>query len=88
LSAANAIKDCIRDWHFGTPEGEHVALAVYSNGLYYGIAKDIFYSFPVTCKNGTYSVVSDVEIDETIKSLMKKSEEELLTERQEAGLDK
>ncbi|ETO09405.1 malate dehydrogenase, partial [Reticulomyxa filosa] len=58
VSAANAIKDAIRDWHFGTPEGAHVALAVYSDGSHYGVAKDIFFSFPVTCKNGTYTIVS------------------------------
>jgi len=72
MSVANAIKDCIRDWHFGTLEGEHVALAVYSDGLYYNIAKDIFYSFPVTCKNGTYSVVPDLKISDYARNLMKK----------------
>jgi len=88
LSAANAIKDCVHDWHFGTPKGEHVALAVYSDGSHYGIAKDIFFSFPVVCKNGTYCIVSDVKIDATVKGLIKKTEEELLAERHEAGLDK
>jgi len=87
-ATANAIKDCIRDWHFGTPEGEYVALAVYSNGSYYGLAKDIFYSLPVRCNNGTYSVVSDLKVSEDVRKMMKKSEEELLTERHEAGLDK
>jgi len=88
VSAANAIKDALRDWHFGTPEGEHVALAVYSDGSYYGVAKDIFFSFPVTCKNGTYTVVSDLKIGESVRNLIKKSEQELLEERHEAGLDK
>jgi len=88
LSAANAIKDCIHDWHFGTPEGDHVALAVYSDGSYYGIAKDIFYSMPVACKNGNCSIVSDLKINEDVQKLMKKTEEELLAERHEAGLDK
>jgi len=87
-SAANAIKDCIHDWHFGTPIGEYVSLAVYSDGSHYGVAKDIFYSFPITCKDGTYSVVSDLKINDDIRSLMKKSEEELLIERHEANLDK
>jgi len=86
-SAANAIKDCIRDWHFGTTPGEHVSLGVYSDGSY-NIAKDIYYSFPVTCKNGTYSIVQNLRVCEEVKKLMKKSEEDLLAERQEAGLGK
>jgi len=88
MSAANAVKDCIRDWHFGTFEEQHVALAVYSDGSYYNIAKDIFYSFPVMCKNGSYSVVPNLKISDDVSNLMKKTEEELLAERHEAGLDK
>jgi len=88
VSIANAIKDTIHDWHFGTPEGEHVSLAVYSDGKHYGITKDIFFSFPVSCKNGTYSIVAGLHINESVRSLIKKSEEEILEERHEAGLDK
>eukprot|EP01083_Nonionella_stella_P138294 420861_1 len=85
LSAANAAKDCLRDWVQGTPDGQTVAMAVYSEGQY-GIAKGIFYSFPCTTKNGEYKVVEDYKVGDDIKALMQASEKELLEEKAEAGL--
>eukprot|EP01084_Bolivina_argentea_P266675 452399_1 len=86
LSAANAAKDCMRDWVNGTADGETVAMAVYSEGAY-DIAKGIYYSVPVTCKEGDYSVVTDYKVTEDVKALMKASEKELLEEKSEAGLE-
>jgi len=85
MSAANAAKDCLRDWVNGTPDGQTVAMAVYSDGAY-GIAKGIFYSFPCTTKDGDYTVVTDYKVTDDIKKLMKASEEELLEEKKEAGV--
>ena len=84
MSAANGAKDCLRDWVLGTPAGQTVAMAVYMDGSVYGIAKDIFYSVPVTCKGGTYTIVTDYKVADDIKKLMKISETELLEERKEA----
>jgi malate dehydrogenase len=58
LSAAAAIRDHLRDWVLGTPEGEFVSMAVWSTGQGYGIADGLIYSYPVTCKNGAYTVVA------------------------------
>jgi len=44
MSAANATKDCLKDWIKGTKEGEHVSMAVYSDGSY-GVPKGIFFFF-------------------------------------------
>lgn len=85
LSAANAAKDCLRDWVNGTPQGQTVAMAVYSDGSY-GIEKGIFYSFPCTTKDGEYQIVTDYKVTEDIKELMKASEKELVEEKAEAGL--
>merc|ERR1712157_318722 len=41
MSAANASKDCVRDWHLGT--SEPVAMSVWSNGNPYGVPENIFY---------------------------------------------
>lgn len=85
MSAANAAVNCVRDWHFGTRPGQTVAMAVYSDGSY-GIAKGIFYSFPVTIKDGRWSIVQDYKIDDETMGLMKASEEELVTEAKTVGL--
>lgn len=85
LSAANGAKDCLRDWVLGTPDGQTVAMAVYSNGEY-GIEKGIFYSFPVQCKAGDWKIVEDYKVTDDIKALMKASEAELLEEKKESGL--
>eukprot|EP01029_Cantina_marsupialis_P028230 TRINITY_DN775891_c0_g1_i1.p1 TRINITY_DN775891_c0_g1~~TRINITY_DN775891_c0_g1_i1.p1 ORF type:complete len:336 (+),score=102.04 TRINITY_DN775891_c0_g1_i1:59-1066(+) len=81
MSAANAACDCMRDWVQGTPEGEHVAMAVYSTGNPYGIPDDLIYSFPCTCKDGKWSIVEGLTIDERSRALMDKTAEELVGER-------
>merc|ERR1712154_98374 len=83
LSAANATKDCLRDWVRGTPDGQTVAMSVFSEGAY-GIEKGIFFSFPCTCKDGEFTVVTDYTVTEDIKALMKASEKELLEEKEES----
>jgi len=85
MSAANASKDCLRDWVRGTPDGEFVSMAVYSDGSY-GVAKDLFYSFPCVCRNGRYRIVQGLHVSDHVKELMKVSEQELLEEKKEAGL--
>mmetsp|Transcript_75612 Transcript_75612/g.120270 ORF Transcript_75612/g.120270 Transcript_75612/m.120270 type:complete len:330 (+) Transcript_75612:111-1100(+) len=85
LSAANGAKDCLRDWVNGTPDGQTVAMAVYSDGSY-GIAKGLFYSFPCTAKGGEYTIVTDYKVTDEMKELMKASEKELLEEKAEAGV--
>jgi len=85
MSAANAIKDALHDWVFGTPKDEHVSMAVYSDG-HYGIAKGIFFSFPCICKNGEYQIVSNLQPHEKTVELLKVTEKELLEEKEEAGI--
>jgi len=79
-SATAAIIDHIRNWVYGTPEGEYVSMAVRSDGSY-GIEKDLIYSFPVTCKDGKYTIVQGLEIDDFSREKMKLSEAELLDEK-------
>jgi malate dehydrogenase len=52
FSAASAIKDHIRDWHFGTKAGEWVSMGLYSDGTNYDIPEGIFFSFPAIQKWG------------------------------------
>jgi len=79
-SASKAIIDHMRDWIFGTPEGEIISMAVRSDGSY-GISEDLIYSFPVTVKNGKYSIVQGLEISEFSRKKLDISAAELNEER-------
>ncbi|KAM9993609.1 hypothetical protein ACTFIZ_011563 [Dictyostelium cf. discoideum] len=80
-SAANAIVGHVRDWLLGTKDGEHVSMAVYSDGSY-NVPKGLIFSFPVTCRNGQWTIVQGLKInsstqqkiDATIKELQEEKE--------------
>ena len=79
-SAASAAIDHMRDWSLGTRENDWVSMAIPSDGSY-DISKGIIYSFPVTCENGSYSIVQNLEINEFSRKCMERSETELLEEK-------
>jgi malate dehydrogenase len=79
-SAGSSAVDHIRDWVMGTPDGDWVSMAVPSDGSY-GIEKGLIYSFPVTCKDGDYSIVQGLEIDDFSRERMQVTEQELREER-------
>jgi len=79
-SAANAAIDHVSDWLSGTPEGNWVSMAVRSDGLY-GVNQGLISSFPVTCDDGDWSIVPDLEIDEFSRARIDVSVDELVTER-------
>lgn len=78
-SAANAAIEHMRDWALGT-NGKIVSMGIHSDGSY-GVTQGLIYSFPVTCANGEYSIVQDLEINAFSQDLMDKSEIELSEER-------
>jgi malate dehydrogenase len=79
-SAASAAIDHMRDWALDTKTDDWVSMAIPSDGSY-GISEGIIYSFPVTCQNGVYSIVQNLEIDEFSKENMGITEKELLGEK-------
>jgi malate dehydrogenase len=79
-SAANAAIDHISDWLSGTPEGNWVSMAVRSDGRY-GVNQGLISSFPVTCNDGGWSIVPDLEIDEFSQARIDISVDELVKER-------
>jgi malate dehydrogenase len=83
-SAANAACDHVHDWWVGTKPGEFVSMGVISDGNSYGNADGIIYSFPVTCKNGEWTVVNGLDINDFSRQKMKATEKELLEERKMA----
>lgn len=80
-SAAFAACNHMRDWFLGTEE--IVAMGVPSDGSY-GIPEGVIYSYPVTCKNGKYTIVQGLNVSEKIKAKMMASYKELCDEREVA----
>ncbi|CAA6662472.1 unnamed protein product [Spirodela intermedia] len=74
LSAASSACDHIRDW------GTWVSMGVYSDGSY-NVPAGLIYSFPVTCKNGEWSIVQGLPIDEFSRKKMDATAEELAEEK-------
>jgi malate dehydrogenase len=79
-SAANAAVDHIRSWALGTPEGDWASFAVVSDGSY-GVPEGLVSGFPVTCKDGEYSIVQGLDIDEFSRTRIDASVKELSEER-------
>jgi malate dehydrogenase len=79
-SAANAAIDHMRTWVMGTAEGDWTSMGIYSEG-HYGVTKGLLYSFPVTCKDGEYTVVEGLEITDFSQQRMDATQAELTDER-------
>ena len=79
-SAASAAVDHVRDWVLGTPDGDWVSMAVPSDGSY-GVPEGLISSFPVTTKNGEYSIVQGLEINDFSRARIDASAKELAEER-------
>jgi len=86
MSAAKAICDHVRDWWFGTKEGEYVSMGVVSDGSHYSIPEGIVYSFPVTiAPNHSWCIVDGLAIDDFSRAKMDATAKELVQERESAS---
>jgi malate dehydrogenase len=74
-SAANAAIDAMKDWLY--PSDKSISAGVYTDGNPYGIADDLYFSFPI--QNG--EIVSGLTFDPFLEEKIKLSEKELLAER-------
>jgi malate dehydrogenase len=79
-SAASATVDAARDWLLGTPADNWVSMAVFSDGSY-GVPEGLISSFPVTTKDGDWSIVQGLDINEFSRGRIDKSTAELADER-------
>jgi malate dehydrogenase len=79
-SAASATVDHARDWELGTAEGDWVSMSVASDGSY-GVPEGLISSFPVTVKDGQWSIVQGLEIDDFSRAKIDASVAELAGER-------
>ncbi|MBI3937656.1 MAG: malate dehydrogenase [Betaproteobacteria bacterium] len=79
-SAANAAMDHVRDWLYGTREGDWVSMGIPSDGSY-GIAEGVIYGYPVTSRNGQCGVVKGLDVGEFSRARMQATLKELHEER-------
>jgi len=83
MSAAKAACDHMKSWFQGTAAGEFVSMGVMSDGSY-GTPAGIVFSFPVTIKDRTWSIVQGLPVDDFSKEKLRITAEELCGERTEA----
>jgi len=79
-SAASAAIDHMHTWVHGTAEGDWASMAIPSDGSY-GIKPGVIYGYPVTVKNGVYSIVQGLEINAFSRERMDATDKELREER-------
>ncbi len=79
-SAANAAVDHVRSWSLGTAEDDWVSMAVVSDGSY-GVPEGLISSFPCVCKDGEYSIVQGLDINEFSRARIDATVGELAEER-------
>jgi malate dehydrogenase len=79
-SAANAAIDHVRDWVYGTREGDWVTMGVPADGSY-GIREGVIYGYPVTTRGGQYQIVKGIETSDFSRKRMDATLKELHEER-------
>jgi malate dehydrogenase len=79
-SAGSAAVDHMRSWALGTADGDWVSMGIYSDGSY-GIQEGLIYSFPCTCKDGDWSIVQGLEVNDFSRGKMEATEKEIAEER-------
>ena len=79
-SAANAAIAHMRTWAMGSADDDWVSMGVYSDGSY-GITEGLIYSFPCVCKDGDWSIVQGLDINQFSRDKMSSTEKELTEER-------
>ena len=79
-SAANAAIEHMRDWVFGTRDGDWVSMGLASEGSY-GIPEGVMYGYPAVCKDGRIEIVKGIDVSDFSRSRMQATLKELTEER-------
>jgi malate dehydrogenase len=79
-SAANAAINHVQTWYNGTAAGDWVSMGIPSTGAY-GSAEGVIFSYPVTVKNGVFSIVEGLQLSDYDKQMIAATGQELLEER-------
>jgi malate dehydrogenase len=83
-SAASAAIDHMRTWAHGTADGDWTSMAIPSDGSY-GIKPGVIYGYPVTVKNGKFTIVQGLDVSAFSRERMDATDKELREER--AGVE-
>jgi malate dehydrogenase len=79
-SAASAVIDHVHDWMVGTADDDWVSMAVVSDGSY-RVPEGLISSFPCRTKDGEWSIVQGLDIDDFSRARIDASVAELGEER-------
>ncbi len=79
-SAASAAIDHMASWFQGTAAGDWVSMGIPSDGSY-GVPEGLIFSFPVTIKDGVYSIVQGLKHDAFSQGKLQATIDELAGER-------
>jgi malate dehydrogenase len=79
-SAANAVIEHVRDWTYGTREGDWVSMGIASEGSY-GIPEGVIYGYPCVSRNGRYEIVKGLEVSDFSRARIQATLKELHEER-------
>merc|ERR1711892_1267816 len=83
MSAAKAASDHMKSWFSSTPSDDWVSMGVFSDGSY-GTPEGVMFSFPVTIKDGKWSIVQGLVMSDFAKGKLALTGKELCEEREEA----
>jgi len=83
MSAAKAASDHMKSWFSSTPAGDWVSMGVFSDGSY-GTPEGVMFSFPITIKDGKWSIVQGLVMSDFAKEKLAVTGKELCEEREEA----
>merc|ERR1712098_423304 len=83
MSAAKAASDHMKSWFSSTPENDWVSMGVFSDGSY-DTPVGVMFSFPITIKDGKWSIVQGLQLDDFVKGKLSLTGKELCEEREEA----
>jgi malate dehydrogenase len=79
-SAANAAMDHVRDWVYGTRDGDWVSMGIASDGSY-EVPEGVIYGYPCVCRDGTPEIVKGLDVSEFSRGRMMATLKELHEER-------
>ena len=78
-----AASDHMKSWFSSTPEGDWVSMGVFSDGSY-DTPVGVMFSFPITIKDGKWSIVQGLQLSDFAKGKLTLTGKELCEEREEA----
>merc|ERR1712180_339788 len=82
MSAAKAASDHMKSWFGSTPGDDWVSMGVFSDGSY-GTPEGVMFSFPITIKDGKWSIVQGLVMSDFAKEKLALTGKELCEERDE-----